>query len=72
MRCGNFHTLKKILQEKGLTTSVGDEGGFAPSVAHHEEAIELIITAIEKAGYVPGTDVCICLDCAASDIYRDG
>ena len=54
VRCGAeiFHTLKKILQEKGLTTSVGDEGGFAPSVAHHEEAIELIITAIEKAGYV--------------------
>ena len=74
VRCGAeiFHTLKKILQEKGLTTSVGDEGGFAPSVAHHEEAIELIITAIEKAGYVPGTDVCIGLDCAASEFYRDG
>ena len=74
VRCGAeiFHTLKKILQEKRLTTSVGDEGGFAPSVAHHEEAIELIITAIEKAGYVPGTDVCIGLDCAASEFYRDG
>ena len=74
LQCGAeiFHTLKKILQEKGLTTSVGDEGGFAPSVAHHEEAIQLIITAIEKAGYVPGTDVCIGLDCAASEFYKDG
>ena len=74
VRCGAeiFHTLKKILQEKGLTTSVGDEGGFAPSVAHHEEAIQLILTAIEKAGYTPGTDVCIGLDCAASEFYKDG
>lgn len=74
VQCGAeiFHTLKKILQEKGLTTSVGDEGGFAPSVANHEEAIQLIITAIEKAGYVPGEDVCIGLDCAASEFYKDG
>lgn len=74
VQCGAeiFHTLKKILQEKGLTTSVGDEGGFAPSVANHEEAIQLIISAIEKAGYVPGEDVCIGLDCAASEFYKDG
>ena len=74
VQCGAeiFHTLKKILQEKGLTTSVGDEGGFAPSVANHEAAIQRIITAIEKAGYVPGEDVCIGLDCAASEFYKDG
>ncbi|MGN0918970.1 MAG: phosphopyruvate hydratase [Oxalobacter sp.] len=74
LRCGAevFQALKKILQAKGLPTSVGDEGGFAPSIAHHEEAIQLILSAIEKAGYVPGKDVCIGLDCAASEFYRDG
>jgi len=67
-----FHHLKKILHEKGLTTAVGDEGGFAPSVANHEEAIKLIIQAIESAGYVPGTQIALGLDCAASEFYRDG
>ncbi|MBR7070340.1 MAG: phosphopyruvate hydratase [Oxalobacter sp.] len=74
LRCGAevFQALKKILQAKGLPTSVGDEGGFAPSIAHHEEAIQLILSAVEKAGYVPGKDVCIGLDCAASEFYKDG
>jgi enolase len=67
-----FHTLKKILHERGLTTSVGDEGGFAPSVASHEEAIKLIMLAIEQAGYEPGTQICLGLDCAASEFYKDG
>lgn len=74
LRCGAevFQALKKILQAKGLPTSVGDEGGFAPSIAHHEEAIQLILSAVEKAGYKPGKDVCIGLDCAASEFYKDG
>ena len=74
LRCGAevFQALKKILQAKGLPTSVGDEGGFAPSIAHHEEAIQLILSAVEKAGYKPGEDVCIGLDCAASEFYKDG
>jgi enolase len=67
-----FHTLKKILHERKLTTSVGDEGGFAPSVENHEAAIKLIIEAIEKAGYEPGTQIALGLDCAASEFYRDG
>ena len=67
-----FHTLKKILHDKGLTTAVGDEGGFAPSVKSHEEAIQLILQAIEKAGYEPGTQIALGLDCAASEFYKDG
>ena len=67
-----FHTLKKILHSKGLATSVGDEGGFAPSVANHEMAIKLIIQAIEEAGYEPGTQIALGLDCAASEFYKDG
>jgi enolase len=67
-----FHTLKKILQARKLTTSVGDEGGFAPSVENHEAAIKLIIEAIEKAGFEPGTQIALGLDCAASEFYRDG
>jgi enolase len=67
-----FHTLKKILREKGLTTAVGDEGGFAPSVENHEAAIKLIIQAIEQAGYEPGTQIALGLDCAASEFYKDG
>jgi enolase len=67
-----FHTLKKILHKKGLTTAVGDEGGFAPSVANHEEAIKLIIQAIEEAGYEPGTQIALGLDCAASEFYKNG
>jgi len=67
-----FHTLKKILHAKGLTTSVGDEGGFAPNVANHEAAIQLILQAIEEAGYEPGTQIALGLDCAASEYYKDG
>ena len=67
-----FHALKKILLDKGLATSVGDEGGFAPSVANHEEALKLIIQAIEAAGYEPGTQIALGLDCAASEFYKDG
>ena len=67
-----FHTLKKILHENKLTTAVGDEGGFAPSVANHEAAIKLILQAIEQAGYEPGTQIALGLDCAASEFYRDG
>jgi enolase len=67
-----FHTLKKILHKQGLTTAVGDEGGFAPSVASHEEAIKLIIQAIEEAGYEPGTQIALGLDCAASEFYKNG
>mgnify|MGYP000742890329 CR=1 FL=1 len=67
-----FHTLKKILHEKRLTTAVGDEGGFAPSVDNHEAAIKLIIQAIEQAGYEPGKQIALGLDCAASEFYKDG
>jgi len=67
-----FHSLKSILKSKGLTTSVGDEGGFAPNLQSNEEALELIIQAIEKAGYKPGKDVYLALDCAASSFYKDG
>lgn len=64
-----FHTLKNILQSKGHMTSVGDEGGFAPNLKSNEEAIELILAAIEKAGYKPGIDVTLALDCAASEFF---
>jgi len=67
-----FHHLKKILHDKRLTTAVGDEGGFAPSVKHHEEAIQLILQAIDKAGYEPGTQIALGLDCAASEFYKEG
>ena len=67
-----FHALKKILHDKGLATSVGDEGGFAPSLASHEDALKLIIQAIEAAGYEPGTQIALGLDCAASEFYKDG
>jgi enolase len=67
-----FHTLKKILNERKLSTAVGDEGGFAPSVENHEEAIKLILQAIEQAGYEPGTQIALGLDCAASEFYKDG
>jgi len=67
-----YHTLKGILKSKGLSTSVGDEGGFAPNLSRNEEAIEVIITAIEKAGYKPGKDIAIVLDPAASEFYQDG
>ncbi|HIU84618.1 MAG TPA: phosphopyruvate hydratase [Candidatus Aphodousia gallistercoris] len=67
-----FHALKKIINSRGMSTAVGDEGGFAPNIDGHEEAIELIIEAIRAAGYVPGKDIAIGLDCAASEFYEDG
>ena len=67
-----FHALKKIITSKGMSTAVGDEGGFAPKCESHEEAIELIMEAIKAAGLEPGRDVCIGLDCASSEFYEDG
>ncbi|MEY2838643.1 MAG: hypothetical protein RJB60_942, partial [Pseudomonadota bacterium] len=67
-----FHALKKILHDKHISTAVGDEGGFAPSVANHEEAIQLILQAIEAAGYTAGEQIMLGLDCAASEFYKDG
>lgn len=67
-----FHSLKKILKEKGLNTAVGDEGGFAPDFESNEEAIKFIINAIKSAGYKPGNDIGIALDCAASEFYKKG
>ncbi len=74
LRCGAeiFHHLKKITDKKGYPTTVGDEGGFAPNVAGTEEALNLIQEAISAAGYEPGRDVLLALDCAASEFYRDG
>lgn len=67
-----FHSLKQILKEKKLSTAVGDEGGFAPVLSGPEHALELIVSAIEEAGYSPGDDVRIALDCASSEFYHDG
>ena len=67
-----FHVLKGILRDKGLSTAVGDEGGFAPDLTGVDEALSLIVSAIDKAGYVPGEDVMIALDCASSEFYLDG
>lgn len=64
-----FHTLKKVLHDKGMSTNVGDEGGFAPNLKSNEEAIEVVLKAIEQAGYKPGKDICIALDPAASEFY---
>lgn len=64
-----FHTLKKVLHDKGLSTNVGDEGGFAPNIKSNEEAIEIVLKAIERAGYKPGKDIFIALDPAASEFY---
>jgi len=74
IRCGAeiFHTLKDILAKRGLATTVGDEGGFAPQLSSNEEALQLIMEAIETAGYLPGSDVAIGLDCASSEFYKDG
>ena len=66
-----FHQLKKVLGEKGMATSVGDEGGFAPNLKSNEEALQLIVTAIEGAGYLPGEDVQLAMDVAASEIYNE-
>lgn len=67
-----YHNLKKVLISKGLTTSVGDEGGFAPKLSHNEDALILIVEAIKKANYVPGKDVCLAIDAAASELYEEG
>ncbi len=67
-----FHTLKALLKKQNLSTSVGDEGGFAPAISSNEEALDLILLAIKKAGYRPGVDVTLALDAAASEFYRDG
>ncbi|MGH8762798.1 MAG: phosphopyruvate hydratase [Nitrosospira sp.] len=74
LRCGAeiFHTLKDLLDGKGMHTAVGDEGGFAPSLANNEAALQLIVQAIEQAGYLPGPDVAIGLDCASSEFFSDG
>jgi enolase len=70
--CEVFHALKKILHDKHISTAVGDEGGFAPNVESHEAAIQLILQAIDKAGYTAGEQIAIGLDCAASEFYKDG
>ena len=67
-----FHTLKKVLHGRGLSTAVGDEGGFAPNLATNEDAIRILLEAIEKAGYTPGEDIAIAMDPAMSELYRDG
>ena len=74
LRCGAeiFHTLKKVLHERGLATAVGDEGGFAPNLPSNEAALETIMEAVERAGYKAGADVFLGLDAAASEFYRDG
>ena len=74
VRCGSeiFHTLKKGLHDKGLATSVGDEGGFAPNLSSTTDALDFIMTSIEKAGYTPGDDVMLALDCAATEFFKNG
>src|SRR5262245_50765833 len=74
LRCGAeiFQALKKLLDAKGMSTTVGDEGGFAPSLPSNEAAIKLALEAISKAGYQPGTDVLLALDCASSEFFKDG
>ena len=67
-----FHALKKIIHDLGLSVAVGDEGGFAPNVENHEAAIQLILQAIQDAGYTPGQDIVLGLDCASSEFYKDG
>lgn len=67
-----YHTLKSVIKEKGLSTGLGDEGGFAPSVGSTREALDLIVAAIEKAGFKPGADVALALDVASSEFYKDG
>jgi enolase len=67
-----FHRLKGVLHDKGYATAVGDEGGFAPNLGSNREALELILSAVERAGYRPGEDICIALDPASSEFYQDG
>ena len=74
LRCGAevFQTLKKMIDKEGMSTAVGDEGGFAPSLANNEAALQWILRAIEEAGYLPGSDVLLGLDCAASEFFKEG
>lgn len=74
VRCGSeiFHTLKKKLSEKGLATAVGDEGGFAPALASTTDALDFIMQSVEAAGYTPGDDVMLALDCASTEFFKDG
>ncbi|WP_410217319.1 phosphopyruvate hydratase, partial [Paracoccus sp. (in: a-proteobacteria)] len=74
VRCGSeiFHTLKKRLHDAGLSTAVGDEGGFAPDLASTRDALDFIMKSVEEAGYRPGDDVVLALDCAATEYYKDG
>jgi enolase len=74
LRCGAevFHALKRLLQQRGMPTTVGDEGGFAPNLPSHEAALQLCMEAIDKAGYQAGQDVLLALDCASSEFYKDG
>jgi enolase len=67
-----FHALKKIIHDKGMSIAVGDEGGFAPNVANHEAAIQMILEAIDKAGYTAGEQIALGLDCASSEFFKDG
>ena len=67
-----FHVLKKLLEKDGHVTSVGDEGGFAPNLKNHDEAFSYIVKAIEEAGYIPGSEVALAIDAAASEFYQDG
>lgn len=67
-----FHSLKKVLKDKGMNTAVGDEGGFAPNLESNAEALDIIVEAVKKAGYVPGKDVLLALDVAATELFKDG
>src|SRR5207248_7826426 len=67
-----FQALKKLIDAKGMATTVGDEGGFAPNLASNEAALQLLLEAIHKAGHTAGTDIALALDCAASEYYKDG
>jgi enolase len=67
-----YHVLKKVVHERGLSTAIGDEGGFAPNLASNEEAVALLVEAIDRAGLRPGDDIAIAMDCAATEFYRDG
>jgi len=74
LRCGSeiFHTLKKMIDKEGMSTAVGDEGGFAPSLPSNEAGLQWMMRAVEEAGYLPGSDVLLGMDCAASEFYKDG
>ena len=67
-----FHALKKLIDKAGMSTAVGDEGGFAPNVKNHEAAIQMILQAIDEAGYTAGSDIAVAIDCAASEFFKDG